>query len=388
MPQLLPIAPPSVFAPRPLRVWLVIGLFVVYLVVSYFLFFVAVAPVANFHFQPSIQADSGTYWAASGVRTMNFADQVDVGADASSNLFGPVLEAEILRTDFNVALFNSLIFVFCLSILRSMPQFDRGTFLLLMMMNPFLILSMITLNKEIFALAGMVVFIRYTGAKRFQTAWLALALVLSLFARWQQVLVLLLYVAYESKLSPLRGRRRWGVAITVLGFTVGYGVIYRLIPLFFAALLAQAEAGHTIVMLDNIQANFGFPIVVIPKIMMNCFGRFVTPAFFLHDYFFGNFNNLLEQIFMPMHTLLLSVLLTGMFFSRKLRLRHAPVYLLVLYLIMTAVSPAVQPRYEYPVYVLLCLEASRYFHLRHITADSKIRRAIYSANATEASSVT
>jgi hypothetical protein len=57
------------------------------------------------------------------------------------------------------------------------------------------------------------------------------------------------------------------------------------------------------------------------------------------------------------------MLLLGMFFARKLRLRHAPVYLLTLYLLMTAINPMVQPRYEYAAYVLLCLEASRYFRL-------------------------
>ncbi|HEX4756393.1 MAG TPA: hypothetical protein VH308_00370, partial [Terracidiphilus sp.] len=214
-----------------------------------------------------------------------------------------------------------------------------------------MLVSLITLNKEIFALVGMVVFVRYTEAKRFRASWLALALTLSLFARWQQVLVLLLYLVYELKLSPLRGHRRWGVAITVLGFTLGYGLVYRLVPFFLAALLAQAEAGHTILMLDNIQANFGFPLVVIPKIMMNCLGRFVTPAFFLRDYFFGDFTDWLDQIIMPMHTLLLSVLLGGIIFFRKFRLQHAPVYLLVLYLLMTAVNPMVQPRYEYAAYV-------------------------------------
>jgi hypothetical protein len=387
MPQLPPIALPSVFAPRPLRVWLVIGLFVVYLIVSYFIFFEAVAPVANFRFQPLIQADSGTYWAASG-RTMFSVNQDQMGAHASSNLFGPVLEAELLRTDLNVALLNCLLFIFCLSILRSMPQFDRGTFLLLMMMNPFLLVALITLNKEIFALAGMVLFIRYTEAKRFRATWLALALTVSLFARWEQVIVLLFYVAYESKLSPLRGRRRWGVAVTVLGFTVGYALVYRLVPLFFAALLAQAEAGHTIVMLDNIQANFGFPLVAIPKIMMNCMGRLITPVSFLRDYFFGDFADWLNQIITPMHTLLLSVLLAGMLFGRKLRLQHAPVYLLVLYLLMTAVSPAVQPRYEYAAYVLLCLEASRYFQLRQATTDSPTGAAICPPKALEASSAT
>jgi hypothetical protein len=379
MSQLPPIAPPSLFTPRPVRVWLVIGLFVVYLIVSYCIFFEAVAPVANFYLRPTLAADSTAYWDASGVRTTNFADQEQAGASASSNLFGPVLEAEVLRTDLNVALFNSLLFIVCLSILRSMPQFDRATFLLLMMANPFLLTSLITLNKEIFALAGIVVFVRYTDAKRFRFWWLTLALVLSLFARWQQVLVMVLYVAYEAKISPLRGRRRWGVAVTVLGFTIAYGLIYRIAPFFFAALLAQAEAGHTILLLDNIQAYFGFPLVAIPKILMNITGRFATPGYFLNGYVSEDFTNWRDQIFMQMHTLFLTALMLGMFFGRKLRLRHAPVYLLFLYLLMTAINPMVQPRYEYAAYVLLCLEASRYFRLG---LDSEAAAPIYPSGNT------
>jgi hypothetical protein len=378
MSQLPPIAPPSLFKPRPVRVWLVIGLFVVYLIVCYGVFFQDIAPVANFYFRPIIGNDTTAYWDASGVRTTNFADQDQSGPDASSNLFGPVLEAQVLRTDLNVTLFNSLLFIVCLSILRSMPEFDRATFLLLMMVNPFLLTALITLNKEIFAVAGIVVFVRYTGATRFRLWWLCLALVLSLFARWQQLLVLLLYLAYEFRISPLRGRRRWGVAVTVLGFTIAYGVIYRVAPFFFAALLVQAQAGHTILILDNIQANFGFPLVAIPKILMDCMGRWLLPGYFLHDYVFEDFTNWRDQIFMHMHTLFLTVLLIGMFFGRKLRLRHAPVYLIFLYLLMVAISPMVQPRYEYPVYALLCLEASRYFRLG---TDSKAEAATYSSNS-------
>jgi hypothetical protein len=362
MPQLPPIAPPSIFTPRPLRVWLVIGLFVVYLIVSYFIFFETIAPVADFPIQPIIAADPAAYWDASGVRTVNVADQ-KYATSASGNLFGPVIQAKVLRTDFNVAVFNCLLFVFCLSLLRSMPEFDRATFLLLMMINPFLLVSLISLNKEIFAVAGIVIFIRYTDAKRFRLGWLALALMLSLFARWQQVLVMLFYVLYESRFSPLRGRRRRGIAVTVLGFTIAYGLIYRLAPSFFAALLAQAEAGHTILILDNIQAYFGFPLVVIPKIMMNCMGHFVSPGYFLSIYPHEDFTNWRDQIFMQMHTFLLTALLAGMLFTGRLRLKYAPVYLLALYLLMTAVNPMVQPRYEYAAYVLICLEASRYFRL-------------------------
>jgi hypothetical protein len=377
MPQLPPIAPPSIFTPRPLRVWLVIGLFVVYLIVCYCIFFETIAPVADFPVQPVIAADPAAYWDASGVRTINVADQ-KYEPNAEGNLLGPVIEAKIFRTDFNVAVFNTFLFIFCLSLLRSMPEFDRATFLLLMMMNPFLLASLISLNKEIFALAGVVVFVRYTYANRFRMWWLALALVLSLFARWQQVLVILLYVAYESKFSPLRGRRRMGIAVTVLGFTIAYGLIYRLVPVFFAALLAQAEAGHTILILDTIQAYFGFPLVVIPKIMMNCMGHFVAPGYFLNIYFTEDFTNWRDQIFMQMHTFFLSALLVGMLCGHKLRLKHPPVYLLALYLLMTAVNPMVQPRYEYAAYVLLCLEASRYFRLG---SDGEAARPVSQDNA-------
>jgi hypothetical protein len=362
MPQLPPIAPPSILTPRPLRVWLVLGFFVVYLVVSYCIFFEAIAPVADFSIQPAIAADSAAYWDASGVRTINVADQ-KYQPNAVGNLLGPVFEAKILRTDFNIAAFNCLLFIFCLSLLRSMPEFDRATFLLLMMINPFLLASLITLNKEIFALAGIVFFIRYTAARRFRLWWLVLALSLSLFARWQQVFVMLMYVAFELKISPLRGRPRRGIAVTVIIFTLAYGVIYHFASFLIGSLLAQAEAGHTIVLLDNIQANFGFPLVAIPKIMMNCMGRLVTPAYFLRSYPYEDFTNWRDQIFTQMHTLLLTALFAGMLFGRKLRLQHAPVYLLVLYLLMTAVNPMVQPRYEYAAYVLLCLEASRYFRL-------------------------
>jgi hypothetical protein len=174
---------------------------------------------------------------------------------------------------------------------------------------------------------------------------------------------MLIYVAFGSRLSPFRNRRGWGLAVTIFGFTVAYGVIYRIVPSFFAALIAQAEGGRTIRILDNIQANFGFPLVVIPKILMNVMGHWSSPGYFLNEFFYADFTNWRDQIFLQAHTLLLTCLLFGLFFSRRLRLRHNTVYLLALYLVMIAVNPMIQPRYEYSAYVLLCLEASRYLRI-------------------------
>jgi hypothetical protein len=130
-----------------------------------------------------------------------------------------------------------------------------------------------------------------------------------------------------------------------------------------AALLAQAEAGHTIVILDNIQGNFGFPLVVIPKILMNVMGYLSTPTYFLQRYWSEDFSNWYGQIFMQAQEFLTTALLFGLLIARRLPLKQPLVYLLVVYFILTAVNPMVQPRYEYPAYVLLCLQAARYFRL-------------------------
>lgn len=355
------LAPPRLLAARPVRVWVVMGLFVLYLVFSVGLLFETIAPIADFPVQPAIEADSGTYWAVSGLKVSNEISEHTSGANVSGNLFGPVLQAKLMRTDLNVMLCNCFLFLTCLWLLHWMPEYDRATFLLLMMANPFLLASLVTLNKEIFALCGAVYFIAYTRAHRlrYRLPLLAAALLLSLMARWQQMLVMLLFVAFESKLSPLRRHRRAALVFTLLVFTVGYVVVDRMFPALLAAFLIQVQASRTILILDRVQAYFGFPLVVIPKILMNCMGHLISPGYFLHEYFNEDFTNWRDQIFMNVHTLLLTALLFTLLISRKLKLRHASTYLLALYLLMTAVNPMVQPRYEYTAYVLLCLEASR-----------------------------
>ena len=151
--------------------------------------------------------------------------------------------------------------------------------------------------------------------------------------------------------------------VTLLAFTVAYGLVYRLLPAALTGLLVQAEMGRTIVVLNNIQAPFGFPLVVIPKILMDCMGHSIQPWYFLSDYLDQNFENWNEQIFQNVHSVLLTGSLLILFFTRKLKLSSPVTYLLALYLMMIAISPIVQPRYAYTAYVLLCLEASRYWRL-------------------------
>jgi hypothetical protein len=357
--------PLSLFEPRPVAVWVVLALLLVIGVFSIGLFFESVAPVADFWFQPYVEADSSTYWELSGVKPGAFTSQSRdrSNSELGNNVFGPVLQARIFRNEFGVMLSNLALFVFMLWIVGTMKEFDRGMFTFLLLLNPLLISAILTLNKEIFSILGMIVFVRYMTAKRYRGLLLLLALVISFAARWQQMAAMLVLACLSSHVSPFRNKPKTGIAILVLLFTLAYTAVYKLAPVLIAGLLAQAEAGHTIVVLDRIQGNFGFPLVVLPKIMLNVMGRFITPKYFLSDYWDANFSNWYDQIFTQMQELLTTVLLLFMLVTRRLKLENVPVYLLAFYLILTAVNPMVQPRYEYPAYVLLCLEASRYFRL-------------------------
>jgi hypothetical protein len=363
-PALLPT--PAIFHSRSVSTWVVIGTFVVFVILTLGLYFEAVSPVADFWFQPNIQADSGAYWELSGVRPGAFTpDKADSnsGPQFGGGSSGPVFQAKIFRSDIGILLSNFAMLALTLCLVSTMKEFDLSTFTLLLLLNPLLFSVVATLNKEIFAITGLILFLRYMTAKRYRFLVLMAALLVSAGGHWQQAAVLLMLGCLESRFSPLRSKPWAGVIVILLFFTVAYALVFHLVPIVIAGLLAQAEAGHTIVILDNIQGNFGFPLVVIPKILMNVMGYFMTPTYFLRDYWSEDFSNWYDQFFVQAQEFLTTALLFGLLIARKLPLKQPAVYLLAVYLILTAVNPMIQPRYEYPAYVLLCLQASRYFRL-------------------------
>lgn len=356
---------PAIFTPKPLAVWLVVGLLFLFALFSVGVFFDAVQPIANFSLQPNVEADSDTYWQLAGFGNRQENSNAEhTLADYGNNTLGPVGQALIFRNDFGVMLSNFGMLALILWTVGTMPEFDRGMFTLLLLLNPVLISALITLNKEIFAITGMVLFVKYMRAARFRFLIFWAAIFFSFAARWQQAAVMLMIACFESRISPVRQKPWGGLTLAMLFWTVAYMGIFLLGRNLIAGLLAQAAAGHTILILDNIQGYGGFALVMIPKILLNVLGRFSTPAYFLKDYWDENFLNWHDQIFLQVHELLISVLLFFLFFTRRLKPKDPAVYLLYMYLMLTAVNPMVNPRYEYPAYVLLALQASKFYRLR------------------------
>ena len=230
-----------------------------------------------------------------GAFTPDKADS-DSGPQFGGGSWGPVYQAKLFRTDLGVLLSNFAMLALIFWVVSTMKEFDLSTFTLLLLLNPLLFSVVATLNKEIFSITGLILFLRYMTAERYRFLLLTAAMLVSVGGHWQQAAVLLMLVCLESRFSPFRNKPLASVIVVLLFFTLAYTAVYHIVPVLIAGLLAQAKAGHTILILDNIQGNFGFPLVVVPKIMLNVMGRFITPKYFLSDYWSADFSNWFDQI--------------------------------------------------------------------------------------------
>jgi hypothetical protein len=353
---------PALFQPRPVGSWIAIGTMMLYLLLCWAAFFAFVEPAFEGRPADRIEADSATYY--------EIADQMRVNRGLSSgkdlltfnaNLIGPVVIAQLLRTPFFVVLLNCFLFAAMTQTAALIPGVRRRFFCLLMALNAQTLVSIATLNKEILASFGLVAFMASRLQKRHRVMLLVVAFTLSIMARWEQAAILLLYMLLESRISLLRRRHLVSLLFVIGVLTVAYVIVVRYSSIDIAAFLAQnTETAGPIARMAEIQANFGFPLVVLPRAVLNLTNRALTPNFFWSDaYLTADFTDLQNQFISQLQGLATAVLLVVAFLTRRMSLRRPIPYFIALYVIVTSVSPFIQPRYQYPVYALLCLELAR-----------------------------
>ncbi len=278
----------------------------------------------------------------------------------TGNLLGPVLIGTLFRTGFGVACFNILLFFFAVEVACTIPGVNRYRLLFLLAICSETAPALVTLNKEIMVLVSALLFAKYVYSKRKSFILLATVFVVSVFARWEQIAILMLYLFLSRRRSVFR-RKPWAAVFTVVAIlTVLYPLIARLPGSRIGAFTQYARGANTIAKLNRIQTDFGFPLVVVPKIIMDIFGELLRPLTFLGEYYMLGYADIHSIFIIPLFSIALVTLLVKAY-RRGLLNPERPIALLIItYAIVTAVTPFVQPRYYYFVYILLCLELSRY----------------------------
>ncbi len=344
--------------PRSLSKWLCIWMLCFYLAFCMSCFFLIERPRINHETYQRFGADSPTYWEAVDYGTQH-ADSGGNLVSFTGNLLGPIAIGRILQSGFAVAVFDILLFFISVEIACSIPGVDRYVFVFLLAINAETAPALVTLNKEILVLLSAMMLAKYIYSEKRSWFLLGLTLFASLFARWEQIAIILLFVFLRRKGSFFRRHPRLAVLSVIAGLTVIYPLIARIPHSGLGAFTQYTKGANTIVKLNEIQASFGFPIVLLPKLAMDLFGELLRPLTFLGE--FGRFGigDLHSMFIIPLFSIALVTVLVIAFYKGKLNPRRPVALVVLIYLIVTAVTPFVQPRYNYFVYVLLCLELAK-----------------------------
>ena len=353
--------------------WILIFGCLLYFFFCWILFSMTVDPMYGVQKPPAIAADSNAYFVSAGLNGGNESDGVDQGSllNLGGSSLGPVAVAIVCRTPFGVACFNCILFLIVLWWAGTIPGVRREYFAVMMALIPQMVPTLMTLNKEMLGIAGLVAFAAYLyggseGGKnrrsRRGSKWLLFAAFLfSMFARWEQVLIPLWYLAAESRISPVRGRPGRAIAALLAVCSVGWFAVVHIVHLNLGGFLVGVSGGGGVLTrLYTIQENGGYFLVALPKVIMNIAGRWVTPGYFLGPYWEEDFGNSWQNAYIgELTSLCMLGFLAFALLRGRFRLSHPLIHLTSIYFICTAVNPFVQPRYIYPAYALLLMELSR-----------------------------
>jgi hypothetical protein len=344
--------------PRSLNKWLFMWGFCLYLVFCWACYFQWEQPRLNHDSWVRFGADSPTYWDAIEHREQH-ADNGNPLVSFTGNLLGPVLIGTAFRTGIGVGLFNIFLFFVAVEIGCTIPGVDRYRLLFMLAMCSETVPALITLNKEILVLVTALLMAKYIYSEGHSKLLLGLVLFFSVFARWEQIAIILLFVFLQRKRSVFASNPK-----LALGFVVGIlTMIYPLIALIpgsrIGAFTQYARGANTIAKLNYLQTHFGFPLVVVPKMILDVFGELLRPLTFLREYDIFVTGDIHSVFIIPLFSISLITLLVMAYRRGLLNPQRPMALLMIIYMIMTAVAPFVQPRYNFFVYVLLAIELSR-----------------------------
>jgi hypothetical protein len=347
------------FEPRSLNKWLFMGVFCAYLALCWACFFAFEQPRIDHETGTRFGADSPTYWeyvdyrkehAAAGNSLIRF----------DANYFGPVAIGSLLQSAIAVNFLNIALFFLAVEVACTIPGVDRYKLIFLLMICSETAPALVTLNKEIMVLVSALLMAKYLYSQKRSLLLLAVIFLFSFVTRWEQIVILLVFLYLQRRGSVFQRNPWFAVATVVAGLTVSYGLVATVAGPAMASFTRFANGGNTILILNKIQAHFGFPLVMIPKIIMDVSGEVLRPITFLKAMSVRtNFSDIHTWFILPVFSLAMIPVLVVAYRRGRLDPRRPTALLAIIYLLVVAVTPFAQPRYNYFVYVLLALELAK-----------------------------
>jgi hypothetical protein len=304
-----------------------------------------------------IGADSDFYLWLAGLR-QDLPDGYLGGNDVNlvafgSNLLGPELIAWSLRSNVLILVFNYLVLLFSIRMFAEAENIRPIVLAFLLLANPSVLVSVLTLNKEILALLSVALLGKYLASDRRSKGLLLLLLLVSFLARWEHCAVVLFFLAITAKANPLRYWRKLQIVIMVAVISVAYPFVPHLAQTFGS----ESFQGTTVGQLTEVQSHFLYFVVAFPKICLNLFGGIAGLAHLGQTS--SDPNDVYSTVIVPWSSIMNLVVASWFVLRRRVRLSNDLVFFAAIYLLLFAVTPFVQYRYFLPQYYVMCLEIAR-----------------------------
>jgi hypothetical protein len=280
-----------------------------------------------------------------------YLDGQDLGTffPVTYNVVGPVLVLRALDyNNFLVFCLNCVLFLAGYLALAPTEDRSRIVFLVLLCLSPMTFVTLLTINKEIFSMAGIAFIACYARTGHWR--YVPFAIVLSFLARWQQSLAIIAFIPF-ARLTKVRYR-----VIVLVSLVAFISLTYPNIKVIpdDTDNASPAEPNAILDFLNDLQTHYMYFLALTPKLILNLI--YPSNFFRLREV---DYKNIYITYVMFFHPLFVLAILVGLGWFRRLTLRSDLVYLSLFIGITFATIAIIHTRYFYCLYPLLCLELAR-----------------------------
>lgn len=300
-------------------------------------------------------ADAVTY-----VEIVNSFDSYWTLFGLTHNSIGPTLILLISGNNnlivfiFNISL---LIIIFIMVFNAYNDKINKLKFTFLFLINPLLLGSLLTVNKEIIGLLSVAILACYF--KTNNKFHFILSLILSFITRWQSLFVFILFYFINSRFNPLKNKRFKFIILFCIILSAILPSLNSLISDELYTIVGQDDKLFGIIELFNtLQNNYLYILAVVPKVLSNLFGNIFRIFTIIINPQNIDFTDIYNNVFILGHQLIMFFMAIYFVIKKKLFLRSDILYFAIIYLIIFSTSPSIQYRYMFPLYVLFCITLS------------------------------
>jgi len=328
----------------------------IYIAFTIIIFFIYVPSALDGHSKIELFADSETFEEiALGESNYEFSSIYEA-IGVKFNFVGPLIVLYIFQMNrVAILFFNLTLFLLGLYFLNKSRCFNMLKLVVLLGINPIVFSSLLSVNKEIFVYLSLCLLVRYFYRPTIILAILIISL--SVLARWQFTICIIMIMMMYSKYNPLKRYPLLSIFISILVISVFYHriKIFSEVNMFIELLLNNSsDSIFGRMSMFQLNSDIGYLTVVIPKAIHLMFGIIKNYNEFLHWQEF--YNDVLTYLFgISMVCVFIYLILSKKF---PLGVNNGIDLSWIIYIVIFSISPIYTPRYFVAVYILWAIKLS------------------------------